>query len=133
MHGLLAALYTTSRRMYHVFENSCAKLAQICDVVRILQKTICAKVARWQNCYARMPEGSTKGVSKKKPQMRVNIRDAIRSRPEAGADRLKRLEDMKRTLELKLRAHKVRRQMLIVQNERHELEIEKMQQPSEGA
>jgi len=119
--------------MYHVFQNSCAKLAQICDVVRILQKTICAKVARWQNCYARMPEGSTKGVSKKKPQMRVNIRDAIRSRPEAGADRLKRLEDMKRTLELKLRAHKVRRQMLIVQNERHELEIEKMQQPSEGA
>lgn len=79
-----------------------------------------------------MPQDSTKGVSKKKPQMRVNIRDVIRSRPEAGADRLKRLEDMKRTLELKLRAHKVRRQMLIVQNERHELEIEKMQQPSEG-
>lgn len=119
--------------MYHVFQDTCAKLAQNCDVVWIVQKTNCAKVARRQNCDAGMPEGSTKGVSKKKPQIRVNIRDAIRSRPEAGADRLKRLEDMKRTLELKLRSHKVRRQMLIVQNERHELEIDKMQQPSEGA
>lgn len=68
---------------------------------------------------------------KKKTQIRVNIRDVIKSRPEGAADRLKRLEDMKRTLELKVRAHKVRRQMLLVQNERHELEIEKMKESDE--
>lgn len=80
-----------------------------------------------------MSGDTAKGAPKKKAQVRVNIRDVIKSRPEGAAERLRRLEDMKRTLELKVRAHTVRRRMLEVQNERHELEVQKIKDCPEAA
>lgn len=69
-----------------------------------------------------------KGVDAKKKLQRINVRDAIRSKTESQPDRIARLRAMRAALVRKTRGHEVRRDMLLLQNKRHLIEIEKLEE-----